>query len=596
VTGAGSSFPGEALSLLLRSSLLLALLLGPALLLDRARLRAARQHAVLLVVLIAAALAPVWLALAARLPANSRHQNEGKTSRAQLLADEAAPAVASPVRSVPMRVAQVWAGRPPWLAPALLGIWAGGLLLGMARIAHGLIQVQRLRRRARRFVTGPAGAAEDVLICDDVDAALAVGIVTPVVLLADALARTPGTPLDQILAHERAHLRRRDPLTGLLQRLVASVYWFHPLVHLVSRQLARLREDACDDAVIARHDRVAYAHTLVALTTAVAPPALDAAMRIQTGIEHRIRRIVAPVALAPDGVQRGTMAAVIAGVLLFGGRGAAALALSRPASALSPAALPSTDSPPVQISVLPADQAVFHRASPRAEGAFVLFDLQERRHVVLNPTLAQQRLTPASTFKLIIALVALETGAAPDQSFRLRWDGQRREMDGWNQDLDLGEAMRLSATWYFDQLLARLDHDQVARVLRDIGYGNADASGDPREFWVDGTLQTSAFDQVAVMAQLSAGGLGVGARTHAILRSITRLAERGGAVMYGKTGTAFVGAEGIAWLVGHVEWQGRRFAYATLMRAPAADCDRLRQHRLEVTRTLLVQQGAFPAE
>jgi bla regulator protein BlaR1 len=421
-----------------------------------------------------------------------------------------------------------------------------------------------------------------------------VGICRPVVLLAVGLAQTPGRALDQILTHERAHVRRRDPLWGLLQRIATSVYWFHPLVHRAARALARSREEACDEAVIAGHDRFEYAQTLLALATGerAGDRAIGAGggMRIQSGIEGRVRRIVAPVTWVEG--RRAALRIATAGLGLLLLAAQLAVALARPRDA-GDGGLPSST-----VVTIPAEEgAIFRRIGPRTEGAFVLFDPAHARTAVLNPALAQVRLTPASTFKVIIALLALQDGAVADEHVTLRWDGERREMTGWNRDLDLAEAMRVSATWYFDRLLARLDHDRVAQTLRQMKYGNADASGDPATFWLDDTLQISALEQADMMARLAAGTLGAGPRSHEIVRRITQLEQRGGATLYGKSGTALVGGpagEVIIWLVGHVQWQGRTVAYATVARGPAADADVLRARRLEITRSLLVGQGAYP--
>ena len=52
------------------------------------------------------------------------------------------------------------------------------------------------------------------------------------------------------LLHELVHLRRRDWLVLLLAQLVTALFWFHPLVHLLVRQLRTELEAACDDRVL----------------------------------------------------------------------------------------------------------------------------------------------------------------------------------------------------------------------------------------------------------------------------------------------------------------------------------------------------------
>ena len=59
-----------------------------------------------------------------------------------------------------------------------------------------------------------------------------------------------------ILAHELAHIDRRDCWVNLFQRLLEAMFFFHPLVWLASRQLTHERERICDNWVLARGVRV----------------------------------------------------------------------------------------------------------------------------------------------------------------------------------------------------------------------------------------------------------------------------------------------------------------------------------------------------
>ena len=51
-----------------------------------------------------------------------------------------------------------------------------------------------------------------------------------------------------MLAHELAHVERRDTVTSLLARINRCIFWFHPLAWWLERKLALTAEQAADDA------------------------------------------------------------------------------------------------------------------------------------------------------------------------------------------------------------------------------------------------------------------------------------------------------------------------------------------------------------
>lgn len=78
------------------------------------------------------------------------------------------------------------------------------------------------------------------------------GIWHGTVLLPDGLsAALSPAELEAVLAHELAHVRRRDNLTAAVVRVVTSVFWFHPLLWWMERKMLTEREAACDHLAIA---------------------------------------------------------------------------------------------------------------------------------------------------------------------------------------------------------------------------------------------------------------------------------------------------------------------------------------------------------
>jgi beta-lactamase regulating signal transducer with metallopeptidase domain len=161
----------------------------------------------------------------------------------------------------------------PWL-------WILGAPMSFALTTAGLLGAERLRRQSRPLEDARitemcrqlAASVKisyhvGVAICDRIATPILVGILRPMILLpAAALAGWDAQQLEMVLLHELGHVRRYDNLVNLLQRIVESVLFFHPMVWIVSDWVRREREFCCDELVVACTSRPhAYAEILVTL-------------------------------------------------------------------------------------------------------------------------------------------------------------------------------------------------------------------------------------------------------------------------------------------------------------------------------------------
>ena len=87
-------------------------------------------------------------------------------------------------------------------------------------------------------------------------------------------------------------------------------------------------------------------------------------------------------------------------------------------------------------------------------------------------------------------------------SSRIRWDGVKRDFDGWNQDQTLRSSMRHSTVWVYQQFAREIGEVREKEYLTRIQYGNADLSGGVDRFWLDGALRISAMEQVDFLRKL----------------------------------------------------------------------------------------------
>jgi beta-lactamase regulating signal transducer with metallopeptidase domain len=155
---------------------------------------------------------------------------------------------------------------PAAWAMVFLAFWITVAAIGLVRVGLGLWQLRKLRKSSRAVEltaldselqsvwneSQPARGVE-LAVCDELRVPTAVGFFRPMVILpAWAIKEFSSEELKSVLIHELAHLRRHDDWTNLAQKILRAVFFFHPAVWWVERQLSLEREMACDDAVLAQ--------------------------------------------------------------------------------------------------------------------------------------------------------------------------------------------------------------------------------------------------------------------------------------------------------------------------------------------------------
>ncbi|HEY1772305.1 MAG TPA: M56 family metallopeptidase [Gammaproteobacteria bacterium] len=193
----------------------------------------------------------------------------------------------------------------PWTVPA----WSVGVaLLGFKSIA-GWRRARELTRHASHMApaawqdtTARLAAQVGVrvrvclMITTQVTVPCVVGWLKPVILLPPAALTGLSTlQLEMVLAHELSHVHRHDYLVNLLQIVVETLLFYHPVVRWISRDARREREHCCDDtAVHACGDALHYAHALTDLE-ALRSGEMTPALGLNGGdLAMRVERLIAP--------------------------------------------------------------------------------------------------------------------------------------------------------------------------------------------------------------------------------------------------------------------------------------------------------------
>ncbi len=227
----------------------------------------------------------------------------------------------------------------------------------------------------------------------------------------------------------------------------------------------------------------------------------------------------------------------------------------------------------------------------QAVGTMVVVDEREAggSSGVYQKERAEKRFSPASTFKIPHALVALDAGVVSDEFEVFPWDGKPHAIATWNRDQNLRSSMRGSVVWVYQAFAREIGLEREGQYLKKIGYGNADTSGaDP--FWVEGELRISAQEQVAFLRRLYRNELPFRVEHQRLVKDIMIVEAGRDWILRAKTGWSGT----VCWWVGWVEWPTGPVFFALNMDTPQR-MDDLPKREI-IARKVLRSIQALPSE
>ncbi|ESZ14994.1 class D beta-lactamase [Mesorhizobium sp. L48C026A00] len=187
-----------------------------------------------------------------------------------------------------------------------------------------------------------------------------------------------------------------------------------------------------------------------------------------------------------------------------------------------------------------------------------------------------QRFSPASTFKVPLALIGYDAGILSDEhtpawDYKPEFKAAKRDQKTvdptiWEKD---------SVLWFSQEITRRLGNERFAGYVSKFDYGNTDVAGTPgrndglTRSWVNSSLEISPVEQVNFMRRLLAGELPVSAKAHAMTKAILPTFRSGGWTVQGKTGTTRLGESAdkrsLGWFVGWANKDARSIVFARLV-------------------------------
>lgn len=122
-------------------------------------------------------------------------------------------------------------------------VWlAGAAVLAVAKIYKG--------RRLKKYISRSVRLSENIYFSDCFDTAFVYGFFSPKIILPQS---ADGAALQQMLAHEKSHIERKDHIVKTVCYYILALHWFNPFVWLAYKFMSRDMELACDEKVVRRY-------------------------------------------------------------------------------------------------------------------------------------------------------------------------------------------------------------------------------------------------------------------------------------------------------------------------------------------------------
>lgn len=233
------------------------------------------------------------------------------------------------------------------------------------------------------------------------------------------------------------------------------------------------------------------------------------------------------------------------------------------------------------------------------EGSASVFDYKNKKWILSDNKDARIETLPASTFKIINLLIALETGVIKDENEVVNWVGKTdTTLYGYRpdiyKDMSVKEAFEVSAGWVFIELAKKIGKERYKHYLKLCQYGNQNLSQKDADFWNFGAFAISPVNQIEFLTKVYEEKLPFSKRNIEILKRVMITEKTDTYSIRSKTGWTRVSGNDIGWWVGYVERNDNVYFFATrIIKKRSTINNNFGQCRKDITKNILRQLKAI---
>jgi len=211
-------------------------------------------------------------------------------------------------------------------------------------------------------------------------------------------------------------------------------------------------------------------------------------------------------------------------------------------------------------------------------GSITLYDYTHKKWIFSNEVDGKTATRPASTFKIINALIALEEGILKDEKEIMKFVGVEHvdttrygNRTDIFKDMDLEEAFKKSAVWFNLEIAKKVGREKYKKYITAAGWGNMDFSEPGLDFWNSGPFAVTPVQQIEFLEKLYKGKVGFSKRNIEIVKRIMLAESTPLYTISGKTGWVQTATEDMGWWIGYVEKKDGVVFFATRTRKLRTD-------------------------
>ena len=198
------------------------------------------------------------------------------------------------------------------------------------------------------------------------------------------------------------------------------------------------------------------------------------------------------------------------------------------------------------------------------KGAILIYDLKKNAYYSNDFGLAKKGELPASTFKIPNSMIALETGIIKNDSTLLKWDGKKRRMKRWEQDLTFTKAFHLSCVPCYQEIARKVGVVGMNTYLQKLSYkGMMVDTTSIDMFWLEGNSRINQVQQIDFLKRFYKSELEITKRTETIMKRLMLIEKTAYYAISGKTGWSTTKDIHNGWFVGYVETEGNTYFFST---------------------------------